>query len=143
MGFAPPSGVVPPPAPPIQPAPPGGARREAKAKQPAAAKSEEGSSEAKEQVADPMNQPPGPTGTEMTRRTHPVTRRDRTRPTGSITPIHVRAQPSAWTRGLEWGGGLTLMALVLAFGYTTVRPTPRRRTPPVAAPAWARRRPRR
>jgi hypothetical protein len=40
--------------------------------------------------------------------------------------------------GLQWGGGLTLMALTLAFGFITVRPTPRRRTPELPAPAWSR-----
>jgi hypothetical protein len=65
----------------------------------------------------------------------------RRQPPHPFTAIHVRAQPSAWTHGLEWGGGLTLMALVLALGYTTVRPTPRRRRAPAAPmPAWARRR---
>jgi hypothetical protein len=55
----------------------------------------------------------------------------------SFTPLVHREQASAWARNLQWGGGLTLMALCLAFGYITVRPTPRRRTPEVPAPARA------
>ncbi|HEX2015327.1 MAG TPA: hypothetical protein VGN69_01440 [Solirubrobacteraceae bacterium] len=130
VGFAPPSGVVPPPAPPINPAPPGGARREAKAKQPAAAKSEESGAEegAKIDNADSPMVPPGAA----------MTRRDRTRPAASFTVVRGQHQASAWSQGALYGGSLTLMALVLALGYTTVRPTPRRRPPTVGAPAWAR-----
>ncbi|HEX2015331.1 MAG TPA: hypothetical protein VGN69_01460 [Solirubrobacteraceae bacterium] len=134
VGFAPPSGVVPPPAPPINPAPPGGARREAKAKQPAAAKSEESGAEAEggseQSSVDTGSAPYGPTGAAMTRR-------DRTRPTASFTVVHGHHQASAWSQGALYGGSLALMALVLALGYTTVRPTPRRRPPTVGAPAWA------
>jgi hypothetical protein len=56
-----------------------------------------------------------------------------------FTAIAHAEQPSAWTTGLEWGGGLFLMALALALTYATIRPTPgsRRREPPAAAPAWA------
>jgi hypothetical protein len=53
---------------------------------------------------------------------------------------HRPDQVSAWARDLQWGGGLTLMSLVLAFGWITVRPTPRRRQPQVPAPGWARER---
>ena len=56
-----------------------------------------------------------------------------------FTPLHPRTQPSAWVTGLEWGGGIGLMALALALGFVTVRPTPRRRPPDLPAPAWNRR----
>ena len=42
----------------------------------------------------------------------------------AFTALAHRDQPSAWARDLQWGGGLTLMALVMAFGWITVRPTP-------------------
>jgi hypothetical protein len=136
VGFAPPSGVVPPPAPPINPAPPGGARREAKAKQPAAAKSQEGSSgdEAQGSGGDLAQERPSGDGSAMTRR-------DRTKLAPSFTFLtgsHARPQASAWSRDALYGGGLLLMAAVLALGYTTVRPTPRRRRPELPAPAWVR-----
>jgi hypothetical protein len=57
-----------------------------------------------------------------------------------FTAISHAEQASAWTTRLEWGGGLTLGALIIALGFATLRPTPRaRRHPPEAAPAWARR----
>ncbi|HEX2015324.1 MAG TPA: hypothetical protein VGN69_01425 [Solirubrobacteraceae bacterium] len=128
VGFAPPSGVVPPPAPPINPAPPGGARREAKAKQPAAAKSEESGASDKESLAgDPANAPPQEPGYNMTRREPP-------RSAPSYTFVGSR-QPSAWSRDALYGGGLVLTAAILALGFTTVRPTPRRRTTIIPAPA--------
>jgi hypothetical protein len=138
VGFAPPSGVVPPPAPPINPAPPGGARREAKAKQPAAAKSAEGSSEEGSDIqksgGDLAN---GPTGSD-----HAMTRHDYRRPRATFMVVGSH-QPSAWSRDALYGGGLLLAAAILALGYTAVRPTPRRRSPTLPAPAWARsRRPR-
>jgi hypothetical protein len=58
----------------------------------------------------------------------------------AFTAIAHRDQASAWARDLQWGGGLTLMALVAAFGWITVRPTPRRREPEVPSPAWNERR---
>jgi hypothetical protein len=74
----------------------------------------------------------------MTRRDpNASTRRDRLAPTPSFTPLAHRNQPSAWARDLEWGAGMTLMALVLALGYTTVRPGPRRRQPELPAPVRA------
>jgi hypothetical protein len=42
--------------------------------------------------------------------------------------------------GVLYGSGLTLMALVLAFGWTHGRPTPRRREPELPAHAWSARR---
>jgi hypothetical protein len=135
LNIAPQSTVVPPPAPPIQPAPPGGARKEARQKQAAtqdsgAGTDSQGVSEAGEQGGDMANTPPGPEQS--------MTRRDRIAPGQSLTPLSHRGQPSAWARDLQWGGGLTLMALVLAFGWITVRPTPRRRQPELPAPAWVR-----
>jgi hypothetical protein len=58
----------------------------------------------------------------------------------AFTAVAHREQASAWARDLQWGGGLTLMALVAAFGWITVRPTPRRRMPEVPAPAFSRQR---
>jgi hypothetical protein len=137
VGFAPPSGVVPPPAPPINPAPPGGARREAKAKQPAAAKSEEASSgeESQGSGGDLAGGPMSPPGAAMTRH-HPDQR------PLTFTALHHSSQPSAWSRGALYGGGVAVMALLLAL-MSTALPTPRRRAPTVGAPAWARRGPRR
>jgi hypothetical protein len=60
-----------------------------------------------------------------------------TRQEHNFTALTHRDQASAWARDLQWGGGLVLMSLVLAFGYITVRPTPRRRQPEVPAPARA------
>jgi hypothetical protein len=79
----------------------------------------------------------------MTRRDHPMTGRDRMRPEPSITVPVTDHQPSAWSRDLYYGGGLVLMAFVLALGFSVVRPTPRRRPPEVPALAWARRQARR
>ena len=133
INIAPQSTVIPPPAPPIQPAPPGGARKEARQRQAAAQKSgsEAVSDEAESGRGAPgggdlADGPASPGGVDMTRYENNFT-----------AAVH-REQPSAWTRNLQWGGGMTLMALVLAFGWMTVRPTPRRRPPHVPAPAWSR-----
>jgi hypothetical protein len=67
-----------------------------------------------------------------------MVRRDRVAPTPSFSSLAERDQPSAWSRGAIYGGGITLGALLLALGYTTLRPTPRRRQPEVPAPATAR-----
>jgi hypothetical protein len=56
-----------------------------------------------------------------------------------FTRLSSRDQPSAWSRDLYYGGGLVLMAAVLALGLSVVRPTPRRRRLVVPAPVWARR----
>jgi hypothetical protein len=125
--------VVPPSPPPVNPAPPSGsgAKKEARQRQAAAAKSEEGGSES----ADPSEaqgrqdnaQTPNASMTRLDQtNNHPFTARARD------------AQPSAWARDAVAGGGLTLMALVLALGWTAMRPTPRRRQPTIPAPAWAR-----
>jgi hypothetical protein len=66
--------------------------------------------------------------------------RDRIKPGYSITTIARRDQPSAWARGALYGGGLTLIAQTLAFGWTTLRPGPRRRQPELPAPAVLRHR---
>jgi hypothetical protein len=142
LQIAPATSVVPPPAPPIQPAPPGGARKEARQRQAAAAKSEEGSQKQSDAAGDLAGADSSPPSTNMTRLgsdpPHSFTRRERGRSTPSFTPQAHHAQPSAWTTGLEWGGGLTLMALALALGFTTLRPTPRRREPDLPAPAYVR-----
>ena len=137
INIAPQSTVVPPPAPPIQPAPPGGARKEARQRQAAAQKSgsESGAEESSVDIAD---KPMSPDGAPMTRLENNATRYDRAAPSQSFTPMTHRGQPSAWVTGLQWGGGMTLMALVLAFGWITGRPTPRRRQPELPAPAYAR-----
>jgi hypothetical protein len=126
--------VIPPPAPPINPAPPGGARREARQRQAAAAKSEEGASDKAEQAGVDLGEGRSSPGGSA------FTRRDQVKAGVSITTLARRDQPSAWSRGALYGGGLTLMALTLAFGWTTLRPGPRgrRRTPDVPAPAFAR-----
>jgi hypothetical protein len=116
--------VVPPSPPPVNPAPPSGsaARKEAKQKQAATAKSEEGGeARAQDAAGDLADSPPGGTGT-----VHPATR------------ISGGGQPSAWTRDLLYGGSLSLAALILALGFTVVRPGPRRREPRLPAPAWNR-----
>jgi hypothetical protein len=143
--------VIPPTPPPIQPAPPSGgaARKEAKQRQAAAAKSEEGSDEGAGQDAqsgsgvgrvDTASSPESLPGAAMTRRTPPdaaMTRRDRSRPAASITPIRRGGQPSEWSRDLLYGGGLSLTALVLALGFSGLRPMRRRRLPPAPARVWS------
>jgi hypothetical protein len=124
---SPQSTVVPPPAPPIQPAPPGGARKEARQKQAATQDSGAGSDNKVSDAAGDLAQTPNEPGTAFTRHDP-----------NAFTALSHRDQPSAWARDLQWGGGLTLMSLVLFFGWITVRPTPRRRTPEVPSPAWAR-----
>jgi hypothetical protein len=144
INIAPQSTVVPPPAPPIQPAPPGGARKEARQRQAAAQKSgsdvgDDASSQAQDATGDLAGgRDAAPGASDMTRHESNATRLDRRPPTPPFTAASHRDQPSAWVRNLEWGGGMTLMALVLGFGWITVRPTPRRRVPEVPAPAEAR-----
>jgi hypothetical protein len=129
--------VVPPSPPPVNPAPPSGsaARKEARQRQAAAAKSEEGADrQAQDAVGDLADQRPGATGIVQ------MTRRDRVKPGPSMIGLAHADQPSAWPRDLLYGGGLGLAALTFALGWLIVRPTPRRRSPDVPAPAWARRR---
>ena len=131
--------VNPPAPPPVNPAPPGGAaaRKEAKQRQAATAKSEEGSSDgAGEGAGIDLGQgggdgSPNGVGNAMTRTENPFTR------------VEPQPQASAWARGALYGGGLGLAALTLAAGWLTLRPRPRRRQPDLPAPAYARIRDRR
>jgi hypothetical protein len=139
--------VVPPSPPPVNPAPPSGsaARKEAKQRQAATAKSEEGRGAAPEAQGlggDLADSPLGAQGAQMTRadHQHPYTRaRVSMAPVPSFSAIGAH-QPSAWTRDLLYAGGLGAAALVLALGFSIVRPTPRRRQPRLPAEAWARER---
>jgi hypothetical protein len=138
--------VVPPSPPPVNPAPPSGsaARKEAKQRQAAAAKSEEGSTEGAESLGgDQAREPTSVPGAEMTRIDHPMTARHRVPLSQSFSPLRSYAGPSAWSRDLYYGGGMLLMAFVFALGFSVLRPRPRRRPPLVAAPVWARREARR
>jgi hypothetical protein len=129
--------VIPPSPPPVNPAPPSGsaARREAKQRQAAAARSEEGrdaegagesSTGTRLDVADAPSGLPG---------TKAMTRHD-TAPHPFTRVVHA-GQPSAWARGALYGGALTLAALLLAVGVSSTRPRPRRRPPDQPAPAWS------
>jgi hypothetical protein len=117
---------VPPSPPPVNPAPPSGsaARKEAKQRQAATAKSEEGAQQASDAAGDLASSSNPDHGANMTRldERHPFT----------------RAQPSALERDLLYGGGLGVAALLMAIAFATVRPTGRRRLRSTAAPAWAR-----
>jgi hypothetical protein len=126
LNVAPAATVIPPPAPPIQPAPPGGARREARQRQAAAAKSEEGGDQGAGQES--AN---GGDGTQA------ATRLDQSRDL-AFTAHADPHQPSAWSRDLLYGGGLGIAALTLALGWSMLRPGPRRRQPELPAPAWSR-----
>jgi hypothetical protein len=131
--------VNPPAPPPVNPAPPAGsaARKEAKQRQAAVAKSEEGAdaqdkgAQANVDLADGSPADPG---------TASATRRDRVKPGASFTALSTRQQPSAWARGALYGGGISLAALLLAMTWLIGRPRPRRTPPVVPAPAWARQR---
>jgi hypothetical protein len=126
--------VIPPTPPPINPAPPSGgaARKEAKQRQAATAKSEEGAREEGHSVGGDLAQ--GPVSAEGA---SPMTRHDAAQP-HPFTRVAHADPPSAWVRGALYGGGLTLAALLLAIGFTAARPRPRRRPPPRPEPAWAR-----
>jgi hypothetical protein len=133
IAVPPATGVTAQPTPPVNPAPPSGARREAKQRQAATAKSEEGGGQEAGEAHGRIDSVESPNAS--------ATRLDPRRgEPHAFTAVTHRQQASAWTTELEWGGGIALMALALALGFTTVRPTPRRRTPDVPAPAWARRR---
>lgn len=129
--------VVPPSPPPVNPAPPSGsgARKEAKQRQAATAKSEEGAADEGVNPQD-AQAPVNPVGD---RSQAASTRRDTRRPL-NFTAVEHAQQPSAWARDLLYGVGLGAAALVLALGLRTVRPTPRRREPRIPAPArvWQR-----
>ena len=134
LNIAPQMSTFPPPAPPVNPAPPGGARKEARQRQAAVAKSEQGGdgkgedSEAhgRQDAVDSPNSA--------------MTRLDQGKGGMAFTAYEQREQPSAWARGALYGGGLTLAALLLAMTWTAAGPRARRRTPEVPAPAYARRR---
>jgi hypothetical protein len=125
--------VVPPSPPPVNPAPPSGsaARKEAKQRQAATAKSEEGGSPAQDSAPDLAQGPYSGEGA------HQATRHD-VGANHPFTAVSRHGQPSAWARDALLGGSLGLAALVLAFGFSVVRPGPRRRQPPLPAPSWAR-----
>ncbi len=134
--------VIPPTPPPVNPAPPSGgaARKEAKQRQAATAKSEEGGGE--QGAAE--GESSGDNGAAQ------MTRRDPSRPAPSygessrddkrysFTALAHSDQPSAWSRGALYGGMTLAMALALALGWGIARPTPRRRHPPRPAPQTVR-----
>ncbi|MDX6652796.1 MAG: hypothetical protein QOJ38_1577 [Solirubrobacterales bacterium] len=129
-----------PPAPPvINVAPPTPARPRQEAKKAAVQSSgSEADKGSHETGVDTAEAPPSATGSAMTRKSdNAFSRHEPTAGGTSFTALGHRSQPSAWARDLQWGGGIALMALVLAFGWITVRPTPRRRQPELPAPAWA------
>jgi hypothetical protein len=134
LSVAPTVSLFPPSAPVINVAPPTPARPVEKAKKVAVQSSgSDSGQDAKPEIMENRgDQAPGPPGTGNAAMT---------RHENNFTALSHRDQPSAWARDLQWGGGLTLMALVMAFGWITVRPTPRRRQPEVPAPArsWNRR----
>jgi hypothetical protein len=118
-----PTALIQPPTPPVNPAPPGGARKEARQRQAAAQK---GGADSEDASQGSETQESG--GDLAIGRDQPMRRLE-------ILPARQRA--SAWSNGALYGGGITLTALVLALGYTTLRPTPRRSAPPMPAPGWA------
>ena len=123
--------VNPPAPPPVNPAPPGGAaaRKEAKQRQAATAKSEEGSSDGAQEAS-------GESGGEAPY--EPTNRASMTRHEFSA----LRPEPRAsWSTGALYGGGLTLAALALALAGTALpRSRDRRDRGVLPAPArvWAR-----
>jgi hypothetical protein len=135
INISPQSTVIPPPAPPIQPAPPGGARKEARQKQAATQSSgadgDQGETGVDAKDAQGSINPMDSSDKAAATRLEPG--RDRL----AFTSLAHRDQPSAWTRDAIWAGGLALMALTVALGMTMIRPTPRRRTPELPAPAWS------
>ena len=135
--------VIPPSPPPVNPAPPSGsaARKEARQRQAATAKSEEGGGD---QQGAGEGQSGGDNGAAQ------MTRRDRRRPAPSygesspddrryfFTALSHAEQPSAWSRGVLYGGMTLATALALALGWGIARPTLRRRHPPRPAPGTVR-----
>jgi hypothetical protein len=131
--------VVPPSPPPVNPAPPSGsaARKEAKQRQAATAKSEEGGGEGSVSEAqtdvDLGRGGAVPGGAAMTR--HSPGAADRHAFTALVRP----GELSAWPRDLLYAGGIGAAALILALGVMIAGSTPRRRrSPHLPAPAWAR-----
>jgi hypothetical protein len=141
-----PTALIQPPTPPVNPAPPGGARREARQRQAAAQKGGADSSEQSEETqggGGDLAQGRPDNANAATRQTHDFTARRRTRPEPSFTALSRTDEPSASAQGVLYGGGIALAAAVLALGFTTLRPTPRRRQPEVPAPARSTARPHR
>ena len=132
-----PPSPIPSSAPVVNPAPPSGsaAKKEARQRQAATAKSEEGASgDAQEAGGDLVQGRPGPNGiSDMTR-----SGVDRERLAFTALPAG-SAHPSAWPRELLYVGAITVMALLLG-ALSTVYPTPRRRARRrvAAAPVWVR-----
>ena len=127
--------VIPPTPPPINPAPPGGsaARKEAKQRQAATAKSEEGGGDP---AANPEDAQPR---TNMGDSPNSATRLTQSQPQRySFTAVQSTEQASAWSRGALYGGMTAVMAAILAMGWAHGRPRPRRRDPILPAPAWNR-----
>jgi hypothetical protein len=124
--------VNPPAPPPVNPAPPGGAaaRKEAKQRQAATAKSEEGAgSEGAAESDSQSGVNPVTDHTDGSSRLgndrHAFTRVDHA---GGLSPLG---------RGAIYTGGLTLAALLLAGAWGVGRPTPRRGPRDLPAPARA------
>jgi hypothetical protein len=120
--------VNPPAPPPVNPAPPAGtaARKEAKQKQAAVAKSEEGESGDKGAQAD-VNVGSDPS--------HGASRLDGNE--RHAFTRHEQASFSPLAQTAIYGGGTALMALALALAWSIGRPGPRLRPPEVPAPAHA------
>ena len=118
--------VNPPAPPPVNPAPPGGAaaRKEAKQRQAATAKSEEGSQDSGAEAEVSHSSDPSHSSTRLDDGRHAFTRLEQR----SASPLSQTAL---------YGGGTALMALALALGWSVGRPGPRRRPPEVPAPAHA------
>jgi hypothetical protein len=115
----------------VNPAPPAGgaARKEAKQRQAAAAKSEEGQSAgaAENDAQAPLNPVSDPS--------HGSSRLGGDQ--HAFTRIEHASGPSAAGRAALYTGGLTLAALLLAVSWGAGRPTPRRRRHDLPAPARA------
>jgi hypothetical protein len=128
LALFPPAAPLISPAVPVQPSPPQRASKPAPSKSGSGAGDDQDKSEIQHSGGDLA------TGGDQVGGTSASTRRD----PNAFTALARPDQQSAWARDLQWGGGLTLMAMVLAFGWVTVRPTPKRRQPEVPAPAWNR-----
>jgi hypothetical protein len=132
------------PTPPVNPAPPGGARREARQRQAATAKSEEGggADNPAHGRADNAEAPHSAPGSSMTRL-------DARRPEANAYTRRASASPVLAARMAVHSGGsgptaaqtaalAFLSALAVGLAFAAVRPTPRRRPPIVPAPGWQR-----
>lgn len=133
---------LPPPAPPVQPAAPGGGRREARQTEGAVERAvlEVETEWDDEEGVDPSDAHGAINPMDSPERAFEAKRLEGDRRGLAFTSLERSGQPSAWARDLQWGGGLMLTALVLALGWSTMRPGPGRRQAEQPAPAWARRR---